>query len=140
VEYIVKHMGFKEEIRARDAGDALRITPAFGCVQDADRLDAIGAIGIARCFTFGGKKLRPLYDEDRRGPPPELGVAASTYADSTREANTLDHYYEKLLTLQGLMKTAAGRAMAERRTQTMRAFLGAFWEEVNVNAGGVLPL
>eukprot|EP00968_Pinguiococcus_pyrenoidosus_P025360 scaffold5937_cov275-Pinguiococcus_pyrenoidosus.AAC.15 len=137
VEYIVKNIGFKAEISARDRGEALNITPPFACVQDADRLDAIGAVGIARCFTFGGKKLRPLYDAERRAPPDEVervGVEASAYADAQREQNTLDHFYEKLLTLEAMMKTTAGQKMARKRTETMQRFLDDFWEEINVGS------
>jgi len=94
-------------------------------VQDADRLDALGAIGIARCFMVGGALDRPLYDpadpfcDDR--PPDD-----STY--------TIDHFYEKLLGLAETMQTDAGRAEAERRAAFMRTYLDRLREEILLGA------
>lgn len=90
-------------------------------VQDADRLDALGAIGIARCFALGGAMGRTLYHPDEPLP-------------HTRPADdriyTLDHVPLKLLRLAARMSTAAGRAEAERRTAFMRAFLGELVDEI----------
>ncbi|GAB4209605.1 MAG: HD domain-containing protein [Roseiflexaceae bacterium] len=90
-------------------------------VQDADRLDALGAIGIARCLALGGALGRSLYHPDE--PLPH-----SRPADD--RAYTLDHFPLKLLRLAGQMTTAAGRAEAERRTAFMRAFLEELVEEI----------
>jgi uncharacterized protein len=96
-------------------------------VQDADRLDAIGAIGIARCLSLGGVMGKPLYDPDE--PFPE-----AREPDDTRY--TLDHFYVKLLKLAGLMQTSAGRREAERRTEFTRIYLAEFYHELK---GGGLP-
>ena len=80
-------------------------------MQDADRLDAIGAIGIARCFTFGGHKGRALYDPEH---PPERDLTKEKYMQS-KGGPTINHFYEKLLKLKDMMKTKSGRAIAEQR-------------------------
>jgi len=93
-------------------------------VQDADRLDAIGAIGIARAFNYGGFKNRPMYDPD---VAPELNLTKDQYKASA--APTLNHFYEKLLLLKGRMNTATGRKIAEGRHRYMEGFLAQFYAE-----------
>lgn len=99
-------------------------------VQDADRLDAIGAIGVARAFAYGGHKNRPLHD------PAVLPVAHhsfESYKQST--APTVNHFYEKLLHLRERMNTPAGRCAAEERHAFMEHFLAQFlreWEGTDV--------
>ena len=93
-------------------------------VQDADRLDAMGAIGIARTFNYGGFKNRPLYDPDI---PPDTNLTAETYAKST--APTINHFYEKLLLLKEKMNTRTGRQMAEERHRFMQQYLERFFRE-----------
>lgn len=93
-------------------------------VQDADRLDALGAIGIARAFNYGGFKNRPLYNP---GIAPELNMSKEQYKAST--APTLNHFYEKLLLLKDRMNTATGRKMAEGRHAYMEGFLAQFYAE-----------
>ena len=87
-------------------------------VQDADRLDAIGAIGIARAFNYGGYKGRPIYD---RSVPPELHISKETYKNSS--APSLNHFYEKLLLLKDRMNTAAGKELAQQRHHFMEVYL-----------------
>ena len=90
-------------------------------VQDADRLDALGAIGIARTFHYGGFKNRKLYDP---AIAPNLNMSREQYKNS--EAPTLNHFYEKLLLLRDLMNTSAGRQMAEERHRFLELFLKQF--------------
>lgn len=93
-------------------------------VQDADRLDAIGAIGIARTFNYGGFKGRPLYDPQI---PPNLNLSKEEYKAST--APTINHFYEKLLLLKDRMNTETGRKMAAARHDFMQQFLEQFYNE-----------
>ncbi|QRM20030.1 HD domain-containing protein [Dechloromonas sp. TW-R-39-2] len=94
------------------------------CVQDADRLDAIGAIGIARCFAYGGHAGRLLYDP---ATPPELHATAAAY--KAARGTSLNHFYEKLFLLKERMNTAGGRLLAERRHQFMEEFVARFLDE-----------
>lgn len=94
------------------------------CVQDADRLDAIGAIGIARAFAYGGSKGRLLYHPDH---PPKLHDDFKSYA--TDQGHTVNHFYEKLLLLKDRMQTASGKKAAAERHSIMEDFLKSFYAE-----------
>ena len=95
-------------------------------VQDADRLDAIGAIGIARAFAYGGAKGREIYNPDTK---PVLHNSAATYAKNT--SPTINHFYEKLLLIKNLMNTKKGKLAARRRHQFMKHFLQQFDYEIS---------
>ncbi|XOL40487.1 putative protein YedJ [Aequorivita nionensis] len=95
-------------------------------VQDADRLDALGAIGIARTFNYGGFKNRKLYDPEIM---PNLNMTPSEYKVSN--APTINHFYEKLLLLKDRMNTETGRKIAEERHVFMETFLKQFYAEWN---------
>lgn len=97
-------------------------------VQDADRLDAIGAIGIARAFTYGGFKNRELYNPEI---PPLTKLTKEEYKKST--APTINHFYEKLLLLKDKMRTKTGKRMAEDRHVFMEKYLEQFYKEWNCN-------
>lgn len=93
-------------------------------VQDADRLDAIGAIGIARTFNYGGFKNRPLYNPNIA---PNLRMSKEEYKNS--QAPTINHFYEKLLLLKDKMNTETGKQIAQERHRYMQGFLSQFYAE-----------
>jgi uncharacterized protein len=118
---IIKHISFK------GAGVDNKIDSLEGfIVQDADRLDAIGAIGIARAFAYGGYKNRPLYDP---ASSPQLHTSFEEYKNSN--SDTINHFHEKLLLLKDKMNTATAKRIAERRHEVMTHFLNQFMDEWN---------
>jgi len=119
VQQIIRNMSFKASL-----GKVVFQSKELDIVQDADRLDAIGAIGIARAFTYGGFKNRVMYDPSI---PPNLNMTKEEYKNTT--APTINHFYEKLLLLKDLMKTETGKQMAEKRHQFMVDYLEEFFGE-----------
>ena len=101
-------------------------TIEFQIVQDADRLDAIGAIGIARAFNYGGFKNRPIHD-----PSMPLQEYADPKAYHKSDAPTINHFYEKLLKLKDLMNTLTGKSIGEERHNYMLEFLETFYREID---------
>jgi len=114
-----------ENISFKGGKEAQKFTSLeLDVVQDADRLDALGAIGIARTFNYGGFKNREIYNPTI---PPNLSMTKEEYKMST--APSINHFYEKLLLLQDLMNTATGKAMAKQRHTYMEGFLEQFYNE-----------
>lgn len=101
-------------------------SPELAVIQDADRLDAIGAIGIARCFNYGGFKNRELYNPAIK---PNLKMTKEEYKHSA--APTINHFYEKLLLLKDKMNTNSGKEIAKERHGYMEGFLNQFYNEWN---------
>ncbi|TGE24375.1 HD domain-containing protein [Hymenobacter aquaticus] len=99
-------------------------TPEGEVVQDADRLDAIGAIGVARAFAYGGHKGRPLHDSS---VAPVVHDSFESYKKNT--APTINHFYEKLLHLRERLHTPAARQLAQERHQFLETFLAQFLRE-----------
>jgi len=116
---IIKNMSFKNSLGTLDFR-----SKEMDVVQDADRLDAIGAIGIARAFNYGGFKNRPLYD-------PAVKPSFSMTKEEYKKGNspTINHFYEKLLLLKDKMNTQTGKMLAEQRHRFMEEFLSRFFEE-----------
>ena len=102
-------------------------SPELDIIQDADRLDALGAIGIARCFNYGGYKNRPIYDPNI---PAKLNQSKNEYKNSN--APSINHFYEKLLLLKNQMNTRKGREIAQKRHEFMEHYLETFYKEWNV--------
>lgn len=101
------------------------ISLEFDVVCDADRLDALGAIGIARCFAYGGAKGNPIYD---LSVEPNLNKTAEEY--KAGGSPSINHFYEKCFLLPGLMRTDSGWEIAESRTDFLRSFLKQFDLEI----------
>jgi uncharacterized protein len=121
---IIKNISFKNSL-AKKRGRKFR-SKELQIVQDADRLDAMGAIGVARAFSYGGFKNREIYNPEIA---PNLKMTKEEYKNST--APTLNHFYEKLLLLKDEMNTKTGKKLAEERHQFMLDYLEQFYREWN---------
>lgn len=120
VQQIIKNLSYKSSLGKIDFH-----SKELDIVQDADRLDAIGAIGIARAFTYGGYKNRVLYDPAIK---PNLNMTKEAYKTAVNP--TINHFYEKLLLLKDLMKTKTGKEMALQRHEFMLLYLDQFYSEI----------
>lgn len=118
---IIKHISFKNTL----TNEAIPFTSLeLAVVQDADRLDAIGAIGIARCFSYGGFKNREIYNPAIKA---DLNMTKEQYKKST--APSINHFYEKLLLLKDQMNTETGKQIAQQRHEFMETYLEQFYNE-----------
>jgi len=119
VQQIIRHISFKAGF------DKITFhSKELEIVQDADRLDAIGAIGIARAFSYGGFKGREIYNPEIS---PNLNMSKEEYKNAAEPS--INHFYEKLLLLKDKMNTATGKQMAEQRHRFMEEFLKQFYSE-----------
>lgn len=116
---IIMHISFK----GGNVENKMKSLEGF-IVQDADRLDAIGAIGIGRAFAYGGYKNRPMYDPEL---PPQIHSTFEQYKNS--KSATINHFYEKLLLLKDMMNTSTAKRIAEQRHEVMVKFLDQFMKE-----------
>ena len=119
---IILNMSFSKNVTGKKS-----LSREGQIVQDADRLDSLGAIGIARAFSYGGKKGRVMYD-----PSQKPKKYTSTRAYRTTNTHTINHFYEKLLHITGLMNTRTGKKMAQRRHKFLEKYLEEFYKEWNV--------
>lgn len=145
IQEIILRVSFREELPGGTCTPQDLVTyPELGALKDADQLDAIGAVGIARCFTFGGARGRPLYDPQTVLEDSAHTTATATVLPSTKEAyatghdatgqkteeDTLSHFHKKLLHLAGRMKTQEGKALAQSRHAFMLEFVERFTGEI----------
>ena len=122
IEHVIKII---ENISFKGGNEIQKFkSPELDVIQDADRLDALGAIGIARTFNYGGFKNRTLFDPDIK---PNLNMSEEEYKAST--APTINHFYEKLLLLKDKMNTKTGKQIAEKRHKFMELYLEQFYAE-----------
>jgi uncharacterized protein len=123
IEHVIKII---ENISFNKSLEKVKIfsSPELDVIQDADRLDAIGAIGIARCFNYGGFKNRKLFDPSIK---PNMNMTKEEYKKST--APTINHFYEKLLLLKDRMNTQTGKKIAQQRHDFMELYLKHFYNE-----------
>jgi len=122
IENIIQYVSFKTSLEKNK--EAHFTSNELKVIQDADRLDAIGAIGIARAFNYGGFKNREMYNPKIK---PNLTLSKDAYKKST--APTINHFYEKLLLLKNKMNTETGEKIAEKRHAFMEQFLQQFYME-----------
>lgn len=119
VQQIIRHISFKAGFDKTSFHSI-----ELDIVQDADRLDALGAIGIARAFNYGGFKGREIYNPEIK---PNLNMTKEEYKNSTTPS--INHFYEKLLLLKDKMNTATGKKLAEQRHNFMLGYLEQFYSE-----------
>lgn len=120
IDFIIRNISFKNR------GDVVEMPIELQIVQDADRIDALGAIGIARCFNFGGFKGNPMHIP---GVEPNMNQTKQEYKKSN--GTSINHFYEKLFLLKDMMNTDEGRSLAAARHKYMEGFVEQFMSEWN---------
>lgn len=122
VIFIIKNMSFSKSLNNKKE----KASKEFYIVQDADRLDAIGAIGVARAFAYGGSKSRPLYD-----PTKKAQKISTTKNYEKLQSSTLHHFEEKLFLLKDLLNTKTAKKIANERNIFMKKYVQQFLDEWN---------
>lgn len=139
VHYIIMNISWRKELEAEQMGITQKLTTELKIVRDADRLDAIGAIGVGRCFAFSGHKRRPFYEshqslEGMMGQTMENGemISYEKYNQQAvrNEGGTLGHFYEKLFFIAERMQTETGKQLAHERHEFMKTFVKQFYNEI----------
>ena len=120
VLYIVQNMSYSKSLSSQN----VEKTTEFKCVQDADRVDGMGAIGIARVFAYGGHQGRLIYDPEIK---PKTQLTKEEYRSN--QSTSINHFYEKLFKLKEQMNTETGRGIAEERQKFMERYLEHFFKE-----------
>lgn len=124
--HVVDNVSYSKQVAQADSAAPV-LTKELMCVRDADRLDAIGAVGIARCAAFSAARNRPLYDAFTREGP----LARGGPRESRDNSSMIGHFHCKLLGLPGLLHTERARQLAAKRVEIMRAFVACLEEEVD---------
>lgn len=126
--YIIMNISWRKEL---EAGNKQIITHELRIVRDADRLDAIGAVGVARCMAFSAAKMRPFFIEELK---PIHEMTAEEYNRQTikNQSTAINHFYEKLLLIKDKMQTETGKNLAKQRHDFMQLYLNQFDREIKI--------
>ena len=129
--HIILNISFRKELESKE--NQSNVLEELKIVRDADRLDAIGAVGIARCFGFSGAKKRPFHIE---GVEPMVNMTAEQYNAQTvkNESTAINHFYEKLLLLKEKFLTETGKQLAAERHEFMLVYLKQFENECKIDS------
>lgn len=123
VLYIINNMSFSKMLKNKDT---IKLTKELQIVSDADKMDSIGAIGIARCFAYGSKMNRDIYDPRI---PSEINLTEEEYKNKNRKTTSLNHFDEKLLKIDQFIFTKTGKEIAKMRLDFIKLFKDTFLNE-----------
>ena len=125
---IVTKMSFRYQLKADERNEKHEFYIELSIVSDADKIDALGAIGLSRVFVFSGKRDQPMYDPDI---PVRANLSSDQYNNSKMKSTAINHLYEKILLLKDKMKTHTGRELAVKRHHFVQDFIDQFLKEWN---------
>lgn len=127
---IIKNVGYKNMIRPRTEFDPWTLSAEYRCVQDADLLDAIGAVGVARCMAFSGRCNRKLFGRDLLQGSETISREVYLQSQKNKEGSAVAHFFEKLLRIKALLLTEEGKRLGEKRHQHIVSFLEMLDDEL----------